>query len=416
MSKIKETVRLICVTIVANNNKFYEVDLYEDGHWDARWGRVGNANPQKGSWQGESKLRSKIKSKEKKGYVRTKTLSESVSVSNVPSGSVHELARNQIKTSSTLAEKLISRLSKANIHQITANTQITFNSSSGLFQTPLGIVTGDGLIEASELLDKMFVLKDKSCKTFYNYACNFLEIVPQNVGRKVQSFVDSNFANLEGIKKQKALLDSLEVSVKSATTKKDDKGNDEPEEKVFDVSVEPLTDKSIYKRLEDEFNKTKKSMHHYGNVKVANIYEVTLGEMDKSFDNKGWGNVEQYYHGTGIANCLSIFKSGLSIAPPSSARIAGKMFGNGVYGANCSSKSLGYSLGRWGQGASNDGAWLFVCDFAMGKTNLARGTGSPPRGFDSITALARNTGLHNDEFIVYDNAQVNIRYLIECSV
>lgn len=418
MAELKESVRLIFVDVGGNNNKFWEAELYEDGHWDARWGRVGSTSPQSGSWTGESKFRSKIRAKEKKGYTRQKTLGDSVSTSEVGSGDLNSIAQDQIATCSTVAKKLIDRLVKANIHQITANTQITLNKS-GVFETPLGIVTQDGIDEATVILDKMYALKDKTCPSFYAYASEFLKTVPQKVGRNVKSFVDANFSDDNGIRKQKDLLDSLAVSFKTVTQNANkDSGDSGIVEEVFNTKVTVLKDKPLYKAIEDNFYRTKKSMHHYGNVKVANIYEVTIGEMEANFDRGGWGNVEQYYHGTGIANCLSIMKSGLKTAPPSSAQIAGKLFGNGVYGANCSSKSLGYSLGRWGQRSSNNSAWLFVCDFAMGKTYYTKryGQGGAPNGYDSISALATNTGLHNDEFIVYDNAQVNIRYLIECSV
>ena len=180
-----------------------------------------------------------------------------------------------------------------------------------------------------------------------------------------------------------------------------------------------LDDHNIAEGLKKQFYDTKKSMHNYGNIKVKNIYSVDVRNMSDNFDSKKWGNVQQFYHGTSIANCLSIIKSGLKVSPPSTAAIAGKMFGNGIYGANSSSKSLGYSLGRWGQGRSSDGAWLLICDFAMGKTDYTTGgwqSSYPKRGFDSVSALSKNTSLYNDEFIVYHNDQVNIRYLIECSV
>jgi len=312
-------------------------------------------------------------------------------------------------------------LIKANIHQITSNTNIKFDAGTGVFQTPLGIVTLEGIKEASAILDELYDhLKNKG-DGFYTQVNEYLKIVPQKVGRNVKEFIDSTFSSADDIRKQKDLLDSLEVSfntfksaTKDTTTSSDDVKVEQ--EKVFDVDIEVLEDKKEYKRLEDNFYATKKSMHNYSNVKVKQIYTVKLGEMDRNFDKEKWGNVQEFYHGTGIANCLSIMKSGLKTAPPSSAHIAGKMFGNGIYGANCASKSLGYSLGRWGQGRSNDGAWLFVCDFAMGKEDFVRTTCRKPKsGCDSVSALARNTSLYNDEFIVYKNAQVNIKYLIECS-
>jgi poly [ADP-ribose] polymerase 2/3/4 len=414
-----KTARLIYVDPINNNNKFYNLDLFDDGRLEINWGRVGANGQFQTTHGGERTFNSKIKSKEKKGYVVQKTV-QTDTIVDVPTGDLTNLAKNQIKTDSTLAETLIERLVKANIHQITSNTQIKYDSKSGVFQTPLGVVTLEGIGEAKELLEKMSNLKDKTCDTFYKHAGNYLKIIPQKVGSKVKTFIDNNFAEADKMTSQFDLLESLEVSfntITNLTAEPTDTTEDVVEEQVFDLSIEILEDKVEHKRLSDNFYNSKKGMHNYGNVKIKNIYKVKLGDMDRDFDNKNWGNIQEFYHGTGIANCLSIMKAGLKVAPPSTAAIAGKLFSNGVYGATSSSKSLGYSLGRWGQGRSNDGAWLFVCDFAMGNTEMVTSCWGtyPNKGYDSVTALAKNTSLYNDEFIVYTNQQVNIKYLIECS-
>jgi poly [ADP-ribose] polymerase 2/3/4 len=153
-------------------------------------------------------------------------------------------------------------------------------------------------------------------------------------------------------------------------------------------------------------------MHNYGSVRVREIFSVNVHQMTNAFENKTVP-MQEVWHGTSQANCLSILKSGLKCSPPSTAAIAGKMFGNGIYGAINSSKSLGYTFGRWGQGGTGDAGWLFVCQFAMGRTHIAHSSCNPPHGYDSIWAKA-GSGLYNDELIVYRNSQVKIKYLLEC--
>jgi poly [ADP-ribose] polymerase len=155
-------------------------------------------------------------------------------------------------------------------------------------------------------------------------------------------------------------------------------------------------------------------MHHYDRVRVKNIYEVRIGFMDRVYDKK-IGNDKEVYHGTSEANLLSILKSGLKCTPPSSAHIAGKMFGNGVYGTETSTKAMGYTFGRWGGNTSGRTGWLFICDFALGKPYYPTSYGlrSLPAGYNSCWALPGKTGLYNDEIIVYRDQQVNIRYLVE---
>src|SRR5581483_2999812 len=155
-----------------------------------------------------------------------------------------------------------------------------------------------------------------------------------------------------------------------------------------------------YDRLVSYYQKSMKAMHGYNHIKVRQIFKVKIHEMDKAFDTK-LGNITEVYHGTSQANLLSILKSGLKVSPPSTAYIAGKMFGNGIYGAINSSKSLGYTFGRWG-GATADSGWLFVCGFAMGKIYEPTGhCHQPAAGYDSVWARSNKCNLYHDELIVY---------------
>lgn len=398
---MSEKITLIFVDADQNSSKFWSGEILNNGSVYCEWGRVGSENPQHGTYKGGvTYLNKKIREKKKKGYVEAKTVTGSTRVVGT------EIAKKQIQTSCPLTQSLINELAKANIHQITTNSEIHF--SDGVFSTPLGIVSEEGLEEARQVLSSIHkVIGQAGSPKFYGLVNEYLKIVPQKVGRNVKNYVDQNFSTPELLKKQLDLLESLEVSVKSATITE--------VEKIFDVAISVASAKDKA-RLEKNFYETKRRVHNYDNVKVKEIYNVDIKSMSSVFDKDDLGNHKQYYHGTNIGNCLSILKSGLRTSPPSTAAIAGKLFGNGIYGADSSSKSLGYSLGRWGQGSSKKSAWLFVCDFAMGRTYFSKTYGGNlPRGYDSISALSKNTGLHNNEFIVYQNHQVNIRYLIECA-
>ena len=48
----------------------------------------------------------------------------------------------------SILDKLIERLVRSNVHNITSNTNIILNDSTGLFQTALGIVTPEAITEA----------------------------------------------------------------------------------------------------------------------------------------------------------------------------------------------------------------------------------------------------------------------------
>jgi hypothetical protein len=93
------------------------------------------------------------------------------------------------------------------------------------------------------------------------------------------------------------------------------------------------------------------------------------------------------------------------------------MFGNGIYLANRSSKSVNYcAVGRAGYPGM-----LFVVEAALGKSYVAttaKGFNNPPRGYDSVCGRAGHTKawaaftLQNDEYVVYRPEQQTIRYLV----
>ena len=132
------------------------------------------------------------------------------------------------------------------------------------------------------------------------------------------------------------------------------------------------------------------------------------------------------YHGSRNENFLSILQTGLKIRPKG-VQTTGSMFGDGIYAANKTRKSIGYTSLRgsyWASGSSNK-AYLAIFEFATGKEwkvlDGQKWSGWMGRinkqqvndkGYDSVFAQG-GADLRNDEYIVYDSTQVTIRYLIE---
>lgn len=420
MATLIKEVKLIKTEVSANNNKWWIGQLFDDGTVKASWGRVGNTG-ESGEWQGgDDYLQKKFREKLKKGYTELKTIGAVTSAQGsgapVKDHDLHTIARSQlIKASNPTLERLITRFVQANVHKITSNTQITYNSTTGLFATPLGIVTMDGLVKARDLLAKMApLIRGKKFGTEADRLLSlYLRLIPQSLGMgrfNTQSVIPDDNA----IQKQNDLIDSLESSYQATQTAAPtpDGQTAKPVEQVFKVDLDVLTDRSERNRLEMYFEKSKKRMHGYDNVRVNEIFKVNIHEMTNGYENQTTPHKE-VFHGTSQANCLSILKSGLKVSPPSTAAIAGKMFGNGIYGAINSTKSLGYTYGRWGQGGVGDSGWLFICDFAMGKIYETQYSCGKPSGYDSVWAKA-GSSLNNDELIVYRNRQVKIKYLLEC--
>ena len=422
MATLLKEIKLIMTEVGTNNNKWWTGQLFDDGMVKANWGRVGYTGDN-GEWTGgQSYLDKKIKEKLKKGYTELKTVgtipNDGVAPSVVKNQDLHTIARAQIiKTSNPTLERLITRFVQVNVHKITRDTQITYNATTGLFATPMGIVTMEGLTEARDLLADLAPLirshnfGPKSDALLSKY----LRLIPQHLGMG-RFNTETVIPDDSGLQKQQDLLDSLESSYQALQTSPTPtvSPTNKSQEQVFKVDLDVLTDQSERARLDRYFETSKKRMHGYDNVRIKEIFKVTIHEMNNKFLHTD-SHIVEVFHGSSMANCLSILKGGLKINPPSTAVIAGKLFGNGLYGAVSSTKSLGYCLNRWGQGGVGDAAFLFVCSFAMGRAYSTTSYGcSCPSGYDSIWAKASPTGLNNDELIVYSGNRVRINYLLEC--
>ena len=97
--------------------------------------------------------------------------------------------------------------------------------------------------------------------------------------------------------------------------------------------------------------------------------------------------------------------------------ITGRMYGDGVYFSDQSTKSLNYATGSApGQyGGGSQRKFMLVNDVAMGKPYMATRSfsGGCPRGYDSTFAKAGSSGVRNNEMIVYRTSQVRPTYLCE---
>lgn len=401
-----------------NHNKVWEIELHDNDNVIVRWGRIGYSLQEKAFRGGQTFFNRKITSKLAKGYSEAKIISNSASTLDTPVNNLEEIAKKQIKMakSNPILENLIERLVKANIHQITSNTKITFNSSTGLFSSPLGIVTLDAIQEARVLLGdiKPFVVKkDLGNKKLFEITSKYLRLIPSAVGMKLDTRL--LFPDETAIIKQSDILDSLEASYNALKNR--DKTNEpliseSSEEKIFEVELDLLEDKKEQGRIGKWFYNSNHRTHGYSDVKIKNIYVIKIVNNYSNFNSK-LGNITEVFHSTGEANLLSILKSGLKLSPPITTYLCGSLFGRGHYGAVDSSKSLQYTFGRFGGNKGNSG-WSFVAEFAMGNVYYIDSYGgSLKTGYNSIWAKKERTGLRFDELIVPTDEQVRLKYLLE---
>ena len=133
-------------------------------------------------------------------------------------------------------------------------------------------------------------------------------------------------------------------------------------------------------------------------------------------------DIRYFYHGTRAENVRSLLKMGMLLNPD--AVVTGKMFGQGLYFAPDARKSANYmdTAGSvWNHGRRASG-YMLIYSVAVGNPYQPHGALSYnftkkdlPKGYDSVYANKKLTGLKNDEWIIYDEAQCAVRYVLELS-
>lgn len=423
--------RGICVNIQENNNKFWEIELHDNDDVVTRWGRVSESGGiQTKSYAGigekgyDKKIREKTnKSKPDKCYTEVRTIESGGTTQTkvVSSSNLSDLAKQEIKSNSPETVALIEKLVKANIHNITSHTTMTFNKVTGLFETPLGVVTSDAVVEARDWLKQIgdIVAKNQWGNPHLITCVNqYMRLVPSDFGRRKFTPQDI-FPDLAAVRQQNDILDSLDGSLQmlTSTSSKTKKAS---QTKTFEVTLHLMDKGQIYDQMNRMYNKTKQSMHASSRWNIHKIYQLEIAKMTREYKQYGekLGNIKQLVHGSKIGNLLSIMKNGFIIPPSNAAHCTGRLLGNGVYTSDQWTKALNYAMGTApGQrGGYEQIGFLFYCDIALGRCYEPRSLyeSFPKPGYDSVFARGGgHTTLRNNEMVVYNTNQINPLYLIE---
>jgi poly [ADP-ribose] polymerase len=421
--------RYIKSDIDANNNKWWNIEVYDDGSVISRWGRVGEIGQSQTKRFGcvgaaDRFYASKCREKEGKGYqpLRTVEASGSVSLQTSSNHNLAEIAARQIETSSPTTLQLVTYLTQANIHNILSSTTMQYDTSRGTFSTPLGIVDRSALHQARGLLTTIgdYVARQELDNPALTPHLNqYLMLIPQDIGRGRPS-ARTLYPTLDAVQRQNDILDALDASLQAVLSAPKAVG-DEPaaeEPKLFEVRLADVTDGNAIDRIKRKYRETQKAIHGSSVLDVKRVYSVELGSMNRAFDTDGakLDNIWELWHGSKKGNLLSIMAKGFVIPPQNSAHCTGRMFGNGVYFSDQSTKSLNYAWGYW-DGRQDDNCFMFVANVAMGKYYTPpHSMGSLPKpGYESTYAEGGKSGVANNEMIVYRTSQIQPMFLVEFS-
>jgi poly [ADP-ribose] polymerase len=421
--------RFILANITNNNNKFWNITRYSNNVVATHYGRVGETGQttEKNFYSEGAAIsfyEGKCREKTGKGYVPQRTIEATGTVEMVkPSHDLREVAKAQITSASPAALQLIEYLAKANVHSILSSTKMTYDTNRGTFSTPLGIVTQDAIDEARNLLIQIsdFVaIRDQGNSTLTPLLNQYLMLIPQDIGRS-RPDPYRLYPDLSSIQRQNDLLDSLEASLQmvlSAPAPTAVAGIDVAPPKLFDCSLEIVEDGKEIDRIRRKYRETQQSVHLSSALDVKTVYLIEIGAMRRTFEQDGakLTNIWELWHGSKKGNLLSILAKGFVIPPQNAPHCTGRMFGNGCYFSDQSTKSLNYAAGYW-DGNRDDNCFMFLANVAMGNYYV------PPRsmqnlpqpGYDSTYAQANKSGVMNNEMIVYRPGQIDPVFLVEFS-
>lgn len=167
--------KFIFVESTENHNKFWYIEEHDDGLIKTIWGRVGakeQVAEKRFGYNASKEYDKLVKSKIKKGYTKLNTLDSDLKVDagqQLSKTTLEQVALGEIDYdhNNKVITGMIKTFCSANIHNITANSSISFNEQSNVFQTPCGIVTLDTINDARTVLNDLYDLyKDNKSVTF----------------------------------------------------------------------------------------------------------------------------------------------------------------------------------------------------------------------------------------------------------
>lgn len=272
----------------------------------------------------------------------------------------------------------------------------------------------------------------------------FYTLIPHDFGMKMPPLLD----NTEMISNKVKMLDSLlEIEI-AYNLLKGGGGSADQESDPLDVHYSSLKadikevgkESDEFKMICDYVSNTHAKTHSHYKLKVQEVFSLDRsGEKKRYRAFRDLPNRQLLWHGSRRTNFAGIISQGLRIAPPE-APVTGYMFGKGVYFADLVSKSANYCY----TSRQNNVGLMLLCEVALGNmhellhadhiTKLPAGkhsckglggTGPDPAATKTLpdgvqvplgnlieTDVDGSSLLYN-EFIVYDTAQINMKYLVQ---
>lgn len=308
---------------------------------------------------------------------------------------------------------------------------------------PLGKLSQKQIHSAYKVLTEVGALIQNggSNPQFIDCTNRFYTLIPHNFGVESPPLLDT----VEQVNNLSQMLDSLlEIEVAYSLISHEDTSDEaNPLDRHYDqlkTQLDPIDHESDeFKLIQKYVKNTHAETHQQYELVVEDVFKVARqGESRRYKPFKKLHNRRLLWHGSRLTNYVGILSHGLKIAPPE-APVSGYMFGKGVYFADMVSKSANYCF----TSKQNNTGLMLLSEVALGDMHELYGadyitklpknkhstfgigkTQPNPDGWETRDGVQIPCGLpvKNDnlkssllynEFIVYDPAQVNIKYLLK---
>ncbi|TLD14255.1 uncharacterized protein PgNI_02811 [Pyricularia grisea] len=343
-----------------------------------------------------------------------------------------------------------------------AMSELNYDSN----KLPLGKLSKQTITRGFQALKDLSALLDDSSIAATKYPDMSVQEAIEHLSNTYYSVIPHAFGrNSPPVIQEKSLL-KKEVELLESLSDMKDASNIMGKDKVGDP-VHPLTkmynglnlsemtalekDSSEFRLLKTYLNESRGETHGH-NYTVREIFRIERQGEKERFEKESpvsdSGDRRLLWHGSRVTNYGGILSQGLRIAPPE-APVSGYMFGKGIYLADMSSKSANYCCSY----ISGNEALLLLCEAQLGDpvqeltdsdydagenaakkgmySTWGRGMTGPSKWkdagavHDSLKGVKMpdtsvkpgdtgypNAWLQYNEYIVYDLAQVRLRYLL----
>lgn len=313
-----------------------------------------------------------------------------------------------------------------------------------LKQMPLGKISESqiklAMITLNEISETISKAAGCSISRLQNLSDKFYTLIPHSFGVNRPPIIDS----VDVINAKNEMLESLlnmELIYGFLNEESGEKIN--PLDACYQklkAQISPLNKQSFeYQQLIAAVKNTHGVTHARYSLEVMDIFKVIRDGEEERFNEfqtqfPEYDNRALLWHGSRLMNFVSILTNGLKIAPPE-APPTGYMFGKGIYFADSVSKSANYCHVN----SRKEPALLLLCEVQLGQPQNVISAQNiiniPNANFQSVKGnglfsapdwqtvdglkmalgplvpLKKQTPLVYNEYIVYNPAQVRIKYL-----